>query len=126
MEREEHDVIVYVVETIYPHQRFIVTSSDNKHHLQLKCTTPLWHKENMVNLAVKRLLPQDYRAFAWIDADLEFENCTWAMDTLKILNGSRDVVQLFSHCVDMDSDGSTLNIFNGLGYSYSKNMFLEH
>jgi hypothetical protein len=121
MEIEEPDVILYVVEMIYPNQKFMVTSSDNKHHLQLKTVTPLWNKENMINLAVKNLLPQNYRAFAWIDADIEFDSCTWAMDTLKILNGSRDIVQLFSHCVDMDRDCNTLNIFNGFGYSFEKN-----
>ena len=73
-----------------------------------------------MNLGVKYLLPADYKAFAWIDADLEFENTSWALDTLKILNGCKDIVQLFSHCIDMDHDETTLNSFNGLGYSFTK------
>jgi hypothetical protein len=43
------------------------------------------------------------------------------MDTLRILNGYKDVVQLFSHCVDMDRDETTLNLFHGFGYSFCKN-----
>ena len=118
-EEEEPNVILYVVELCYGDQKFVVTKSCNKRHLQLRTDVPIWHKENMINLGV-RLLPANYKAFAWIDADVEFENNSWAMDTLKILNGAKDVVQLFSHCVDMDKDKNTLNIFNSFGYSFSK------
>jgi hypothetical protein len=121
----EEDVNLFIVEMIYndgvKNQEFTVTSSTNPNHLQLTSSIPLWHKENMINLGVKYLLPQDYRAFAWIDADVEFESPTWAMDTLKILNGCKDVVQLWSHSVDMARDETNLNIFNSFCYSYSKN-----
>lgn len=118
---EEEYVNLFIVEMIYQNQKFIITNKDNKNHLQLKTDIPIWHKENMVNLGVKYLLPKNYKAFAWIDADIEFENNLWALDTLKILNGSKDVVQLFSHCIDMNYDETTLNIFNSIGYSYNKN-----
>jgi len=119
-EEEEENVNLFVVELIYAGQRFIVTDKQNKNHLQIKTVTPIWHKENMINLGVKYLLPADYKAFAWIDADLEFESNTWALDTLKILNGCKDVVQVFSHCLDMDAKKNNLNIFNSLGYSFCK------
>jgi len=121
IEEEEDHVQLYVVEMAYGKQRFVVTQKDNKHHLQLRCTTPIWHKENMVNLAVEKLLPNTYKAFAWVDADVEFESNTWALDTLKILNGCKDVVQLFSHCLDLSAEETNLNIFNGFGFSFSKN-----
>jgi hypothetical protein len=66
------------------------------------------------------LLPKNYKAFAWVDADIEFESNTWATDTLKLLNGSKDIVQLFSHCVDMDSKEETMSIKSSAGYQYSK------
>lgn len=118
---EEKNVRLFIVELIYDNQVFMVTDKNNKHHLQIKTYTPLWHKENMINLGVKYLIPKDYKAFAWIDADIEFENTNWAVDTLKILNGSKDVVQLFSHCADLNYDGTNLNLFNGFGYSFIKN-----
>lgn len=118
---EEDNVELYVVELAYNDQNFIVTKSNNPKHLQIRTKTPLWHKENMVNLGVKYLLPKNYKAFAWIDADIEFDSNTWALDTLKILNGYKDVVQLFSHAVDMDKDETTLKMFNSFGYSYAKN-----
>jgi hypothetical protein len=121
IEEEETNVELFVVELIYKDQRFIVTDKKNKKHLQLCVDTPIWHKENMINLGVKYLLPKNWKAFAWIDADIEFENSTWALDTLKILNGCKDVVQIFSHCIDMDKDESSLNHFNSFGYSFNKN-----
>ena len=119
-EEEEENVNLYVVELIYPGQRFIITDSKNKRHLQLKSQVPIWHKENMINLGVKYLLPKTWKAFAWVDADIEFESSNWALDTLKILNGCKDIVQVWSHAIDMDFDKSNLNIFNGFGYSFSK------
>ena len=121
IEEEEENVNLFVVEMIYTNQKFIVTNKNNKNHLQLKTDIPIWHKENMVNLAVKYLLPSNYKAFAWIDADIEFENNSWALDTLKILNGCKDVVQLFSHCIDMSNDHTNMSIFNSFGYSFNKN-----
>ena len=121
IEEEEENVELYIVEMVYQGQQFVITNKNNPKHLQLDSETPIWHKENMINLGVKYLLPFNYKAFAWIDGDIEFENNNWALETLKILNGSKDVVQLFSHCIDMDKDNTTLNLFQGFGYNYNKN-----
>jgi hypothetical protein len=119
LEDEDH-ICIYVVEMIYPGQKYIITQTNNKHHLQLFTEIPIWHKENMINMGVK-LLPPHWKAMAWIDADIEFENNNWALDTLKILNGTKDIVQLFSHCVDMDKDESTMNMFSSFGFNFCKN-----
>ena len=120
IEEEESHVNLFIVELVYGNQKFMVTDKNNKNHLQLTTTTPIWHKENMVNLGVKYLLPKDWKAFAWVDADIEFDNVTWATDTLKILNGCKDVLQLFSQCVDMNNDNTTINIFSSVGYNLCK------
>jgi len=120
MELEEPNVILYVVELAYGNQKFAITNSKNKHHLQLRTETPLWHKENMINIAVEKLLPKKWKAMAWIDGDLEFESDTWAIDTLKILNGTKDIVQLFSHCDDLDKNGLAMRTFNSFGYQFTK------
>jgi len=120
IEKEEPNVILYIVEFAYTNQRFIITDKKNPRHLQIRCETPLWHKENMINVGVKKLLPNNWKAFAWIDGDLEFESSTWALDTLKILNGYKDSVQLWSHCADMDKNGYSMRFFNSAGYHYSK------
>lgn len=120
MEREPN-VCLYIVELVYGDQPFVMTSSDHPRHLQLRSDTPLWHKENMINLGVRHLLPTGWRAFAWIDADLEFDSNTWASDTLRLLNGAFDVVQLFSHAVDMDAQGDSMRVFNSAGYMNARN-----
>jgi hypothetical protein len=120
MEKDESDVILYIVELAYKKQKYIITDANNKRHLQLRTEEPLWHKENMINLGVKYLLPKNWKAMAWIDVDVEFENHTWASDTLKILNGSKDVVQLFSHCVDMNKKKAAMQVFTSFGYQYTK------
>lgn len=121
-EIEESNLVLYIVELAYGDQKFLITDSKNKRHLQLRTECPLWHKENMINIAVNKLLPSTYKAFAWIDADIEFENSTWTTDTLKILNGSRDIVQLFSHAVDMDKNECSMSIFNSAGYQFTKGL----
>lgn len=120
--KNENNVELYIVELIYNNQKFIITDNKNKNHLQLKTTTePLWHKENMINIGIKKLLPKNWKAVAWIDADIEFENTDWAINTLKILNGSKDIIQLFSHAIDMDLNEDAMSIFPSFGFQFSKN-----
>jgi len=120
MQKDEKDVILYIVELAYKDQKFLITDKNNKRHLQIRTEVPLWHKENMINLGVKKLLPANWKAFAWIDADLEFENPAWASDTLRVLNGCKDIVQIFSHCDDMDIKENTMRVFNSAGFKYAK------
>lgn len=122
IESEEPNVLLYVVELAYGNQKWLITDKKNKRHLQLRCEHPIWHKENMINVGIKKLLPPNWKAVAWIDADIEFENPTWALDTLRVLNGSKDVVQLFSHCVDMSPIGEAMKIFTSWGYQYTKHL----
>jgi hypothetical protein len=118
MEKESH-IKLYVVELCYLKQPFILTQKNNPRHLQLRTETPIWHKESMINCGA-RLLPKTWKAMAWIDADIEFESSTWALDALKLLNGYADIVQLFSHAVDMDKDEMTMHVANSGGYQYEK------
>jgi hypothetical protein len=68
------NVILYVVELVYGNEDFYITNSTNPLHLQLRTNTaPIWHKENMINIGVNKLLPPEWKAFAWIDADIEFD-----------------------------------------------------
>jgi hypothetical protein len=117
---EDANVILYVVELAYGKQQYHITDSKNKRHLQLRSNDILWHKENMINVGIKKLLPKEWKACAWIDADVEFENPEWAKDTLKLLNGHKDIVQTFSHAIDMDTDESAMRIFTSFGYQYEK------
>jgi hypothetical protein len=59
---------LYIVELEYGDSpKFEVTESNNIKHLQIKCenNNPIWHKENMINMGVKHLLPENWKAMAW-------------------------------------------------------------
>ena len=122
----ENNVILYVVELAYGNQPFAMTSNKNPRHLQIRTKDAIWHKENMINSGVRKLLPPDWKAFAWIDADIDFDNNCWALDTLKILNGSKDIVQIFSHAVDMDQNEETMNVYNSFAYQFSHGLQYSH
>lgn len=118
-ENNEKHVVLYVVELVYDGQEFVVTSKDNPRHLQLRTPTPLWHKENLINIGVQELLPKDWKAFAWVDADVEFESEHWALDSLRLLNGAYDVIQLFSHAIDMDQEEEALSISPSFSFRWT-------
>jgi len=66
------DVELYIVELAYDDVPFEVTDKNNKNHLQLRTSRKniLWSKENLINLGIKKLLPENYKCVAWIDLDL--------------------------------------------------------
>ena len=116
----EPNIILYVCELLYENQdKFYVTKQDNPRHLQIRTKTPLWHKENMINAIIRERLPSTWKAVAWIDADIQFESAHWAMDTLSLLNGQYDIVQLFSHAIDMNKKEDTMRVFQGFGYKHA-------
>lgn len=95
------DVVHYVVELAYGDAPFDATDAENPRHLQLRLRgddlePPLWAKENLINIAVRRLLPRDWDALAWVDGEVFFENAAWASETLRLLSSGCDAVQPFS------------------------------
>jgi hypothetical protein len=92
-------VIHYTAELVYGDALHRVTDASNPRHLQLRLRgddlePPLWHKENLINLVVRKLLPPDWKAVAWLDAELTFENPSWALQTMHLISDGRaDMVQ---------------------------------
>jgi hypothetical protein len=139
LEEDNQYINLYIVELAYklpnsePH-KFYITDKNNKNHLQITSdTAPLWHKENLLNIAIEKLLPSEWKAVAWIDADIEFDNPNWALDTLKLLNNNSnddkegyDIVQLFSHALDLDANKNTMSVFSGFGYQYINKKTYSH
>lgn len=64
-------VNVIVVEAQLGHRPFMVTESGNPNHVQLKTIEEIWHKENMINIGIKRACHIDplAREAMWLDAD---------------------------------------------------------
>src|SRR5271166_5960967 len=69
------------IEAVLGRRLHTVTEPDNPWHIQLQTEHELWHKENMLNIAISRL-PADWRYVAWLDADIEFVRKNWVDETL--------------------------------------------
>ncbi len=56
---------------------------------------------------------------SWIDTDLIFTNENWAEETLSKLQ-TYDVLQLFTHCIDLGPNNETMQVHKGLAYQYCR------
>lgn len=64
-------VNVITVESQLGHRPFMVTQSGNPMHVQIRTIEELWHKENMINVGIRRAREVDplAREVMWQDAD---------------------------------------------------------
>ena len=108
--------ILYTIEAAYGERQHAVTCTDNPRHIQLRMKDELWHKENLLNLAIQRL-PADWKYVAWIDADIQFARPDWATETLQQLQ-RYDVLQLFREAIDLGPEYQTLKRHFGYVWSY--------
>lgn len=119
------NIQLYVVEIAYDNQDFQITEQNNPYHLQLRTKDALWHKENMINLAIQQLLPNDWKAVSWVDGDIEFENNDWVINTLKALT-KFEIIQPFSLCLDLDENEIPMNIWQSFCYQYCNGKKFTH
>lgn len=80
-----------------------ISDSETLEHTQLWSSAipgVLWHKENMINLAIQQLAVYEpnFRYVAWVDADVKFES-GMLEETVHALQ-HWDFVQMFSHAID--------------------------
>lgn len=123
--KEYENIKLYVVELAYGEQEFKITEENNPNHLRLRTQHALWHKENMINVGIKKLLPKNWKAVAWIDGDIEFENINWVDDTLKLLT-EFDIIQLFNVCFDLDYNETPMSMWQSFGYKYCNGERFKH
>jgi hypothetical protein len=84
--------------------------------LRYRSNDELWHKENLINLGIQHL-PEDWEYVAWIDTDIEFQNKNWVRNTLDQLQ-PYDIIQMFSHAIDLGPNGESLQTHIGFMYAY--------
>ncbi len=113
------NVKLYLVEAAFGDRHHEVTDAGNPQHLQLRTRSEIWIKENMINLAVRDLLPLDWKYVAWVDADVEFRNPGWALETLHQLQ-HHCVVQPWQSVVNLNSTGGIHRCYDSVGYKAHK------
>lgn len=118
------NVQVYVVETAFGDRHHEVTDSLNPNHLQLRTNRELWHKENMINLGARHLLPRDWKYMAWVDCDIEFRNPNWALKTIHELQHF-EVVQPWTTCADLGPYGEQMEFHQSFGHGVKSNSQMQ-
>ncbi len=107
------NVKLHIVEIAFGDRHLEVTTKDDcseTSNLCLRTSHELWHKENMINLAVRHLLPLDWKYLAWIDTDVFFSNPNWAIETIHQLQ-HYPLIQPWSECMDLGAYGNALSMF---------------
>jgi hypothetical protein len=107
---------MWVAELALGSRPFEVTDACNPKHMQFRTNHELWHKERLINMAVSRL-PSDWEYVAWIDADVTFLNPDWAHEAIQQLQHYQ-VVQLFTHAMDVGPSGEPIEQFEGFASSH--------
>lgn len=115
---EDAGGILYTIELALRDRHFEITDHDNPHHIQLRSPSQLWHKENLLNLAIARL-PENWEYVAWVDSDIKFARPDWANETLHLLQHYK-IVQMFSHSTDLSPVFEPYQTQTGFVYSWVK------
>ena len=113
---QDSGVELYTIEMAFGTRPFAITDSSNPRHIQVRSSSELWHKENLLNVAISRL-PIDWKYVAWVDADVAFTRSDWASETVHSLQHYK-VVQLFSHAQDLGPDYQPMMTHTGFIYNY--------
>lgn len=105
--------ILYVVELSYNGQ-FVATEENNPNDLRMvypSSLPPMFHKENLINIGIKRLLPADWEYCAWIDSDITVLTENWDLITAETLNVPFPfLVQPWSKFSDLGATGEVISI----------------
>lgn len=104
------------VELAYEGQKHKVTNWHNPDHIQIMTNKPLWHKENLLNIALKHL-PKTAKYVAWVDADIEFCNVNWVSETIAKLE-NYSAVQLFTNANNLNVDYNSFGDSTETGFAY--------
>ena len=96
-------------------------SKDVFMHLRYKYESPFWCKENLINVAIKKLsssdLSSNWQYVAWIDPDITFLNKNWTQDTIHQLK-SYDFVHMFETMILLGPNKEKLDKKNSFGFNH--------
>lgn len=101
--RAAANVRVHVVEVAFGNRPHEVSGPGD---LQLRTSDEMWLKENSINLAIARLLPNDWQYAGYVDGDFHFTRHDWALEAIHLLQ-HYDFVQLFSTYADLTGETAT-------------------
>jgi hypothetical protein len=112
---QQPNVVLHVAELAYGDRPFEVTG-EHPHDIQLRTGAELWHKENLLNIAVSRF-PADWRYGAVIDGDFSFTRYDWALETVHQLQ-HHAFVQLYSSYSALSKDHRPHKLSPSFAYGF--------
>ena len=116
---------VFGVEAVSPRRPKHTNTYKNWRQVDIDpATQTLWHKEALLNLAEK-MVPEEYDAVAWIDADVWFSNPNWIADTEQLLEET-EIVQLFEKAKWTSETGTVELIRDSVGKTPLSNSWKSH
>jgi hypothetical protein len=104
-------VILWTIEMAFGERPYAITEAGNPHHIRVRADQELWHKENLLDIAMSRL-PEEAKYVGWVDSDVQFSRLDWAEETVQQLQHYQ-VVQMFSHAVDLGPQDQPLLTHSG-------------
>lgn len=107
---------LYTVEVALRDRPFEITVEGDPTSLQLRTMTELWHKENMLNIAINRL-PPDWEYVCIVDADVTFLRPDWLQETVQQLQ-HYEVVQMFHLAIDLGPHPQLDPVGHNHGFAY--------
>jgi hypothetical protein len=96
---QDAGALLYTIELASANQPFAVTDASNPRHFQVRSSDVIWYKENLINIALRRL-PPDWKFAAWLDDDIHFVRPDWIEETLRKLE-QHAFVQMFASIIDL-------------------------
>jgi hypothetical protein len=109
------NVALHVAELAYGERPFEVTGADPL-DIQLQTSHELWHKENILNLAIQRF-PPDWKYGAIIDGDFHMTRPDWALEAIHQLQHF-DFVQLFSSYADLSAEHRPYRLMKSFAWNH--------
>ena len=110
------NVRLHMVEVAFGERPFELTSPDNPDDIQLRTSHSLWLKENVLNIAIRRL-HENWKYAAIIDADFTMTRHDWALEGIHKLQ-HHPWVQLFSSYAVQGPTGRPTAIRPSFAYAY--------
>jgi hypothetical protein len=84
--------------------------------IPLRTESEIWIKESMMNIGVRHaIVKHNANYIAWVDADVEFRNEHWALETLHQLQHFH-IVQPWQSAVNLGHSESISKTFNSVGF----------
>lgn len=109
------NVVLHVVEATYKHRPPECKPENGEYNYhRVKTHSEIWLKENLINIAVKNLLPSDWKYMAWVDCDIHFRDPMWALSSIHQLQ-HYNIIQPWQSAADLDYQGNVMDIWTSFG-----------